>query len=108
MPTTRDQEVQVDLTAFTRVEPPPRVEYRMVQGPFYQVPGRDILHVYPECWGLRKHLKTADCEPLQVLHREWGKSHILITRTSLETWDDEGCHFLDTRDKEEYRIPCLP
>ena len=52
-PLTKDQEVQVDLTAFTRVEPPPRVEYRMVQGPFYQVPGRDVLHVFPECWGKR-------------------------------------------------------
>ena len=56
--------------------------------------------------GKTKHLKEADFEPLQMLHREWGKSHILIAVTSLETWDDERCRFLATRDKEEYRIPC--
>ena len=46
----KDQSVQADYEpAFTRV--PPRRE--VVAGPFYQVPNREHLHIYRECWGLR-------------------------------------------------------
>ena len=53
-PTTKDQGVQA-TPAFERVHPPPAPEVRveMYAGPFYQVPGRDVLHLYPTCWGLR-------------------------------------------------------
>ena len=53
-PETREQGVQADIQpAFQRVLPPPPVQREVVAGPFYQVPGRDHLHVYRECWGLR-------------------------------------------------------
>ena len=51
---TKDQETQADyVPAFERVQhqPPPRRE--VIAGPFYQVPGRDHVHVFRECWGLR-------------------------------------------------------
>ncbi|CAE7226577.1 RE2, partial [Symbiodinium sp. CCMP2456] len=51
---TRDQATQADYEpAFTRVEPPPLPQREVIAGPFYQVPGRDHLHVFRECWGLR-------------------------------------------------------
>ena len=49
----KDQSTQADyVPAFTRVEPP-RVQREVISGPFFQVPGRDHLHIYRECWGLR-------------------------------------------------------
>ncbi|CAE7441104.1 RE1 [Symbiodinium sp. CCMP2592] len=53
-PTTRDQGVQANTEpAFQRVLPTPPVQREVIAGPFYQVPGRDHLHVFRECWGLR-------------------------------------------------------
>ena len=50
----KDQSTQADFQpAFTRVTPTPPPVREVVAGPFYQVPGRDHLHVYRECWGLR-------------------------------------------------------
>ena len=50
----KDQSTQADyVPAFTRVEPPPRVQREVISGPFFQVPGRDHLHISRECWGLR-------------------------------------------------------
>ena len=51
---TKDQSTQADYEpVFTRVEPPPPPRREVISGPFYQVPGRDHLHVFRECWGLR-------------------------------------------------------
>ena len=50
---TKDQETQTDVPAFQRVESPPSVHTRVVAGPFHQVEGRDVIHVYENCWGLR-------------------------------------------------------
>ena len=51
---TREQGVQVNIEpVFQRVQPPPPIQREVVAGPFYQVPGRDHLHVFRECWGLR-------------------------------------------------------
>ena len=51
---TREQGTQVDLQpAFTRVPSVPPPTREVIAGPFFQVPGRDHLHVYRECWGLR-------------------------------------------------------
>ena len=51
---TRDQATQADYEpVFQRVEPPPPPRREVISGPFYQVPGRDHLHVFRECWGLR-------------------------------------------------------
>ena len=50
----KDQDTQTEPEpAFTRVEPPPLPRREVIAGPFYQVPGRDHLHVFRECWGLR-------------------------------------------------------
>ena len=51
---TRDQSTQADLPpVFTRAASTPPPTREVIQGPFYQVPGRDHLHVFRECWGLR-------------------------------------------------------
>ena len=50
---TKDQETQTDVPAFQRVESAPPVHTRVVAGPFHQVEGRDVIHVYENCWGLR-------------------------------------------------------
>ena len=52
VPRTRDQGVQKDPPAFERVPPPPQ-HVRVYEGPFHQVEGRDVIHVYENCWGLR-------------------------------------------------------
>ena len=49
----KDQEVQTDAPIFQRVEPPPPAHVRVFEGPFHQVEGRDVIHVYENCWGLR-------------------------------------------------------
>ena len=50
----RDQSTQADYRpAFERVAPATPPVREVVAGPFYQVPGRDHLHVFRECWGLR-------------------------------------------------------
>ena len=50
----KDQATQADYEpVFGRVEPPPPPRREVISGPFYQVPGRDHLHVFRECWGLR-------------------------------------------------------
>ena len=57
---TRDAETQTNSPAFTRVEPPPSpaTTIRTYAGPFYQVPGGDKFHVFPNCWGLRHASRT--------------------------------------------------
>ena len=50
----KDQEIQTDPEpAFTRVTPTPPAATNVVAGPFYQVPGRDHVHIFRDCWGLR-------------------------------------------------------
>ena len=50
----KDQETQTDREpVFTTVEPPPLPVRQVISGPFFQVPGRDHVHIYRECWGLR-------------------------------------------------------
>ena len=51
-PRTKDQETQKDPPAFERVPPPPQ-HVRVYEGPFHQAEGRDVIHVYENCWGLR-------------------------------------------------------
>ena len=52
--TFKDQSTQADYEpAFTRVPPAPLPTREVISGPFFQVPGRDHLHIYRECWGLR-------------------------------------------------------
>ena len=50
----RDQETQTDREpVFTRVQPQAPPTREVIAGPFYQVPGREHVHVFRECWGLR-------------------------------------------------------
>ena len=50
----KDQSTQADYEpSFTRATSAPPPVREVIAGPFYQVPGRDHLHVYRECWGLR-------------------------------------------------------
>ena len=50
----KDQSTQADYEpAFTRVLPVPPPTREVISGPFFQVPGRDHLHIFRECWGLR-------------------------------------------------------
>ena len=50
----KDQETQTEPEpAFTRMTHTPPAATNVVTGPFFQVPGRDHLHIFRECWGLR-------------------------------------------------------
>ena len=50
----KDQETQTDREpVFTRVQPQAPPTREVIAGPFYQVPGREHVHVFRECWGLR-------------------------------------------------------
>ena len=63
-PRTKDQGTQKDyVPAFERVlpQPPPRVE--TFAGPYLHVPGTEIVHVHPDCWGIRN---TARAQPLRL------------------------------------------
>ena len=74
-PTTKDQEVQA-TPAFERVHPPPAPEVRveMYAGPFYQVPGRDVLHLYPTCWGLRNTGRAQNVQLCRCCTENAGRS----------------------------------
>ncbi|OLP98027.1 Retrovirus-related Pol polyprotein from transposon TNT 1-94 [Symbiodinium microadriaticum] len=50
---TVDQGVQTDLPVFQRVEPQPPAPMRVIAGPFHYVDGRDVIHVFDNCWGMR-------------------------------------------------------
>ena len=63
-PKMKDQETQKDyVPAFERVPPPPQVRVETFAGPYYHVPGADVLHVQPDCWGLRH---TNRAQPLRL------------------------------------------
>ena len=57
-PLMKDQAVQKDPPAFERVLPQPPVRVETFIGPFHHVPGRDVIHVHPNCWGLRHAGRT--------------------------------------------------
>ena len=60
-PTTRDVGTQKDyVPAFERAghQPPVRVETVTYSGPFHHVPGRDVIHLQADCWGLRHAGRT--------------------------------------------------
>ncbi|CAE7038253.1 RE1 [Symbiodinium sp. CCMP2592] len=67
-------ETQTDhVPAFTRVEPPPPPMIRTYAGPFYQVPGGDKFHVFPNCWGLRHASRTNSIEVCRCCAENGGK-----------------------------------
>ena len=74
-PSTREQGVQA-TPAFERVEPVPvpPVRVEMYAGPFYQVPGRDTLHLFPTCWGLRNAGRTQNVQLCRCCTENAGRS----------------------------------
>ena len=74
-PVMRDQGVQA-TPAFERVEPVPvpPVRVEMYAGPFFQVPGRDVLHLFPDCWGLRNTGRAQNVQLCRCCTENAGRS----------------------------------
>ena len=74
-PSRKDQGVQA-TPAFERVdpEPIPQVRVEMYAGPFFQVPGRDTLHLFSNCWGLRHAGRTQNVQLCRCCTENAGKS----------------------------------
>ena len=62
--------------AFERVQPTPtpQVRVEMYAGPFLQVPGRDVLHSFPTCWGLRNTGRAQNAQLCRCCTENAGKS----------------------------------
>ena len=52
---TADAAIQTDQPAFEYLPPTPNPVIRLVphEGPYHYVPGRPVMHMYRNCWGLR-------------------------------------------------------